>query len=32
VPAGTALTGASVELNPDARIEEITRLNNAVSL
>jgi len=31
-PAGTSLTGATVELDPDHRLEEITTLNNAVKL
>jgi hypothetical protein len=31
-PAGTSLSGATVELDPDHRVEEITTVNNAVKL
>ena len=32
LPPGVALTGATVEIDPDHRLVEITTLNNAVKL
>jgi len=32
LPEGTEAAGGTVEIDPDHRIEEITRLNNAVKL
>lgn len=32
IPAGASLSGATVELNPDQRFEEITAMNNTVKL